>query len=134
MIVLPTALYALFFHANAIDVQRWASGGAGAGEPVRILRTDTGAASGWSGELESVLHAHAERRDAAQTLIRLLLEPLNAVHIRDACNPSRTGGLDLVAIGREGSDGILCVACAQIDLCVGYGNLCFAQDYGPVVG
>nr|WSX77724.1 type IV secretory system conjugative DNA transfer family protein [Streptomyces sp. NBC_00899] len=96
-----------WLHAAAVDglpfrqVHRWAAGGAAAAEAVRILRTDTGAASGWSGELESVLHAHHERRDAAQALIRQTLEPLNSVHIRDACNPARTGGLDLESWGAE---------------------------------
>ncbi|WP_328915117.1 MULTISPECIES: type IV secretory system conjugative DNA transfer family protein [unclassified Streptomyces] len=96
-----------WLHAAAVDgrpfrqVQRWASGGTAAGEAVRILRTDTGAVSGWSGELESVLHAHTERRDAAQALIRRTLEPLNSVHIRDACNPGRTGGLDLESFTAE---------------------------------
>jgi hypothetical protein len=96
-----------WLHAAAVggqpfrQVQRWAAGGVTAGEAVRILRTDVGAASGWSGELESVLHAHPERRDAAQALIRRLLEPLNAVHIRDACNPARTGGLDLESFTSE---------------------------------
>ncbi|WUH91840.1 type VI secretion protein [Streptomyces sp. NBC_00433] len=95
-----------WLHAAAVDgrpfrqVHRWAAGPAAA-EAVRILRTDTGAASGWSGELESVLHAHPERRDAAQALIRQTLEPLNSVHIRDACNPARTGGLDLESWGAE---------------------------------
>jgi hypothetical protein len=90
-----------WLHAAALDggpfrqVQRWAASGSAAGEAVRVLRTDTEAASGWSGELESVLHAHPERRDAAQALIRQILEPLNAVHIRDACNPPRSGGLDV---------------------------------------
>lgn len=96
-----------WLHAAAVDgrpfrqVHRWAAGGAAAADAVRILRTDTGAASGWSGELESVLHAHPERRDAAQALIRQTLEPLNSVHIRDACNPARTGGLDLESWGAE---------------------------------
>ncbi|WP_327289576.1 type IV secretory system conjugative DNA transfer family protein [Streptomyces sp. NBC_01198] len=96
-----------WLHAAAVDgrpfrqVHRWAAGGAAAADAVRILRTDTAAASGWSGELESVLHAHPERRDAAQALIRQTLEPLNSVHIRDACNPARTGGLDLESWGAE---------------------------------
>ncbi|MEV6013026.1 type VI secretion protein [Streptomyces sp. NPDC051976] len=96
-----------WLHAAAVDglpfrqVHRWAAGGAAAGEAVRILRTDTGAASGWSGELESVLHAHPERRDAAQALIRKTLEPLNSVHIRDACNPTRIGGLDMESFVAE---------------------------------
>ncbi len=96
-----------WLHAAAVDgrpfrqVQRWAAGGTAAGEAVRVLRADHAAASGWSGELESVLHAHPERRDAAQALIRRLLEPLNSVHIRDACNPSRTGGLDLESFTAE---------------------------------
>jgi hypothetical protein len=96
-----------WLHAAAVgglpfrQIQRWAAGGAAAGEPVRILRTDTGAASGWSGELESVLHAHPERRDAAQGLIRRITEPLNSVHIRDACSPGRTGGLDLESFTAE---------------------------------
>ncbi|CAG7616905.1 type VI secretion protein [Streptomyces bryophytorum] len=96
-----------WLHAAAVDgrpfrqVHRWAAGGAAAADAVRILRTDTGAASGWSGELESVLHAHPDRRDAAQALIRQTLAPLNSVHIRDACNPARTGGLDLESWGAE---------------------------------
>jgi hypothetical protein len=96
-----------WLHAAAVDglpfrqIHRWSAGGTAAGEAVRILRTDTGAASGWSGELESVLHAHPERRDAAQGLIRRVLEPLNSVHIRDACSPGRTGGLDLESFAAE---------------------------------
>lgn len=96
-----------WLHAAAVDgrpfhhVQRWAAGGTAAGEAVRVLRADHAAVPGWSGELESVLHAHPERRDAAQVLIRRLLEPLNSVHIRDACNPSRTGGLDLESFTAE---------------------------------
>ncbi|MFI1098576.1 type VI secretion protein [Streptomyces sp. NPDC020917] len=96
-----------WLHAAAVDgqpfrqIHRWAGGGATAGDAVRILRTDTGAASGWSGELESVIHAHPERRDAAQALIRRILEPLNAVHFRDACNPGRSGGLDLESFTTE---------------------------------
>jgi hypothetical protein len=96
-----------WLHAAAVDgrpfrqVQRWAAGGAAAGEAVRVLRTDRAAASGWSGELESVLHAHPERRDAAQALIRRALEPLNAVHIRDACSPGSSGGLDVESFAAE---------------------------------
>lgn len=108
-IVHTTAITLLrcWLHAAAVDgrpfrqVHRWAAGGAAAADAVRILRTDTGAASGWSGELESVLHAHPERRDAAQALIRQTLEPLNSVHIRDACNPARSGGLDLESWSAE---------------------------------
>lgn len=96
-----------WLHAAAVDglpfrqLHRWAASGTAAGEAVRILRTATAAASGWSGELESVLHAHPERRDAAQALIRRILEPLTAVHIRDACSPGRTGGLDLESFTAE---------------------------------
>jgi hypothetical protein len=96
-----------WLHAAAVDgqpfraIHRWAAGGATSGDAVRILRTDTGAASGWSGELESVVHAHPERRDAAQALIRRVMEPLNAVHFRDACNPGRTGRLDLESFASE---------------------------------
>lgn len=96
-----------WLHAAAVDglpfrqVQRWAGGNATAGEAVRILRTDPAAASGWSGELESVMHAHPERRDAAQALIRHLLEPLNSVHIRDACNPAKSGRLDVESFVAE---------------------------------
>jgi hypothetical protein len=96
-----------WLHAAAVDgrpfrqVQRWAAGGASAGEAVRVLRTDHAAAPGWSGELESVLHAHPERRDAAQALIRYTLEPLNSVHIRDACTPAKSGGLDLESFTAE---------------------------------
>ena len=48
-----------------------------------------GAASGWSGELESTLYAHPERRDAAQAADPSALSCLNSVHIRDACSPGR---------------------------------------------
>ncbi|MBM9508419.1 type IV secretory system conjugative DNA transfer family protein [Actinacidiphila acididurans] len=96
-----------WLHAAAVDgrpfrqVQRWAAGSTAAGEAVRILRTHVAAAGGWSGELESVLHAHPDRRDAALALIRHLLEPLNTVHIRDACSPTRAGGLDLESFVAE---------------------------------
>ncbi|BBA99146.1 hypothetical protein RVR_5648 [Actinacidiphila reveromycinica] len=96
-----------WLHAAAVDgrpfrqVQRWSAGGASAGEAVRVLRSDRAAASGWSGELESVLHAHPERRDAAQALIRRALEPLNSVHVRDACTPAKSGGLDLESFTAE---------------------------------
>ncbi|MCZ4120906.1 type IV secretory system conjugative DNA transfer family protein [Streptomyces sp. H39-S7] len=89
-----------WLHAAAVDglpfrqVHRWAAGGAAGGEAVRILRTARTAAAGWSGELESVLHAHPERRDAAQALIHRGLECLNSIHIRDACNPGRAGAPD----------------------------------------
>ncbi|WP_429141051.1 type IV secretory system conjugative DNA transfer family protein, partial [Bacillus safensis] len=76
------------------QVHRWA-GGASAQDAVRILRTHPKAASGWSGELESVLHAHTHRRDAAQALVHRALESLNSVHIRDACTPGRTDGLEV---------------------------------------
>lgn len=84
-----------WLHAAAVEglpfrqIHRWAGGGA-AQEPVRILRRHTAARAGWSGELESVLHAHADRRDAAQALIHRALECLGSVHIRDACNPTRS--------------------------------------------
>jgi hypothetical protein len=89
-----------WLHAAAVDgqpfrqVHRWAGGTSGQ-DAVRILRTHPKAASGWSGELESVLHAHADRRDAAQALVHRALESLNSVHIRDACNPGRADSLEL---------------------------------------
>ncbi|WP_406267302.1 type VI secretion protein [Actinacidiphila glaucinigra] len=89
-----------WLHAAAVDgqpfrqVHRWAGGSSGQ-DAVRILRTHPKAASGWSGELDSVLHAHTHRRDAAQALVHRALESLNSVHIRDACNPGRTDGLEL---------------------------------------
>ncbi|MFE2427101.1 type IV secretory system conjugative DNA transfer family protein [Streptomyces sp. NPDC059373] len=95
-----------WLHAAAIDglpfrqVHRWA-GGNGGQDAVRILRTHPKAATGWSGELESVLHAHTDRRDAAQALIHRTLESLNSVHIRDACNPGRADALDLESFVRE---------------------------------
>jgi hypothetical protein len=95
-----------WLHAAATDglpfrqVHRWA-GGNGAQDAVRILRTHTAASSGWSGELESVLHAHPDRRDTAQALVHRALESLNSVHIRDACNPSRSATLDVESFVRE---------------------------------
>ncbi|MDJ0345121.1 TraM recognition domain-containing protein [Streptomyces sp. H10-C2] len=96
-----------WLHAAGVDglpfrqVHRWAAGGAAGGEAVRILRTARTAAPGWSGELESILHAHPERRDAAQALIHRGLECLNSIHIRDACNPGRVGALDLESFVAE---------------------------------
>jgi len=89
-----------WLHAAAVDgvpfrqLHRWA-GGSGTGDAVRILRTSREAASGWSGELEATLSAHPERRDTAQEMIRQALAGLNSVHIRDACSPGRSDGLEL---------------------------------------
>ncbi len=89
-----------WLHAAAVDglpfrqLHRWASG-SGSGDAVRILRTARDAASGWSGELESTLHAHPERRDTALSVIRSALSGLNSLHIRDACSPGRSDALDL---------------------------------------
>lgn len=101
MFAAAETLLRCWLHAAAVDglpfrqVHRWAAGGAAGGEAVRILRTAHRAASGWSGELESVLHAHPDRRDTARALIHRALECLDSVHIRDACNPGRNGALDL---------------------------------------
>jgi TraM recognition site of TraD and TraG len=95
-----------WLHAAAVDglpfrqLHRWA-GGSGAADAVRILRTARDAASGWSGELESTLHAHPERRDAAQAAIRLALSGLDSLHIRDACGPGRSEVLDLESFVNE---------------------------------
>jgi hypothetical protein len=98
-----------WLHAAAIDglpfrqVHRWAgvTGASAAQDAVRILRTHPKAAPGWSGELESVLHAHTDRRDAAQALVHRTLESLGSVHIRDACNPGRADALDLESFIRD---------------------------------
>jgi hypothetical protein len=95
-----------WLHAAAVDslpfrqVHRWASG-SGTQEAVRILRTAAAARAGWSGELDSVLHAHPNRRDAARELIHRVLECLSSVHIRDACNPPRSGTLLLESLVDE---------------------------------
>ncbi len=95
-----------WLHAAAVDglpfrqLHRWAQG-SGSGDAVRILRTAREAASGWSGELESTLHAHPERRDAAQAAIQRALSGLNSVHIRDACSPGRSDGLDVESFVAE---------------------------------
>jgi hypothetical protein len=89
-----------WLHAAAVDglpfrqLHRWAAG-SGAGDAVRILRTARDAAPGWSGELESTLHAHPERRDTALAAIQTALSGLNSLHMRDACSPRRSDVLDL---------------------------------------
>ncbi|MGI5470168.1 type VI secretion protein [Streptomyces sp. CA-132043] len=97
-----------WLHAAAVDgrpfrqIHRWAQGSGAAHEPVRILRTNSKAASGRAGELESVLTAHPERRDMAQQLVARALAALSSVHIRDACNPGRADGLALESFVGEG--------------------------------
>jgi hypothetical protein len=83
-----------WLHAAAVagepfrEVHRWALAGH-AKDPVRILRTDTRAQAGASGELEATLTAHPERRTEAEELLRRMLNCTSRVHIRNACTPSR---------------------------------------------
>lgn len=96
-----------WLHAAAVaglpfrQVHRWAGGGA-AQEAVRILRTHSLARPGWSGELDSALHAHPDRRDAGQTIVHRALECLGSVHIRDACVPTRADAMWLESFISEG--------------------------------
>ncbi len=95
-----TTLLRCWLHAAAVDglpfrqLHRWAAG-SGSGDAVRILRTARGAAPGWSGELESTLHAYPERRETALAVIQSALSGLNSLHIRNACSPGRSDALDL---------------------------------------
>ncbi|MFH8347011.1 type VI secretion protein [Streptomyces sp. NPDC018045] len=103
-----TALLRCWLHAAAVDgrpfrqLHRWAHAKGAAHEPVRILRTNQKASAGQAGELESVLTAHAERRDAAQELVSRTLASLSSIHIRDACNPARSDALLLESFIDEG--------------------------------
>lgn len=96
-----------WLHAAAVDgrpfrqVHRWAMGG-NAHEPVRLLRTHPGAASGIAGLLESALTAHPERREVAQELTVRALTALASVHIREACTPNRADSLVLESFTGEG--------------------------------
>ncbi|MER5964858.1 type VI secretion protein [Streptomyces sp. NPDC002057] len=96
-----------WLHAAAVDgrpfrqVHRWAQG-AGAHEPVRILRSHPKAASGHAGLLESALTAHPESRRLAQELTARTLASLSSVHIREACTPNRTDSLALASFLPEG--------------------------------
>ncbi|MFE7547467.1 type IV secretory system conjugative DNA transfer family protein [Streptomyces gardneri] len=96
-----------WLHAAAVDgrpfrqVHRWAQG-AGAHEPVRILRSHPKAASGLAGLLESALTAHPESRRLAQELTARALAALSSVHIREACVPNRTDSLALASFLAEG--------------------------------
>ncbi|MFG2135206.1 type VI secretion protein [Streptomyces sp. NPDC048650] len=97
-----------WLHAAAIDgrpfrqLHRWAHATGAAQEPVRILRTSPKASGGQAGELESVLTAHAERREMAKELIGHALTALSSIHIRDACNPPRADSLILESFLDEG--------------------------------
>ncbi|BDM73010.1 hypothetical protein HEK616_64970 [Streptomyces nigrescens] len=97
-----------WLHAAAVDgrpfrqLHRWAHAAGGAQEPVRILRTSAQASAGQAGELESVLTAHAERREAAKELVGRALAALSSIHIRDACNPLRADSLLLESFIDEG--------------------------------
>ncbi|MDV9190045.1 type IV secretory system conjugative DNA transfer family protein [Streptomyces sp. SR27] len=96
-----------WLHAAAVDgrpfrqVHRWAQG-AGAHEPVRILRSHPKAASGHAGLLESALTAHPESRRLAQELTARALGALSSIHIREACTPNRTDSLALASFLPEG--------------------------------
>ncbi|WP_406060468.1 type IV secretory system conjugative DNA transfer family protein [Streptomyces sp. NBC_01077] len=96
-----------WLHAAAVDgrpfrqVHRWAQG-AGAHEPVRILRSHPKAASGHAGLLESALTAHPESRRLAQELTARALASLSSIHIREACTPNRTDSLALASFLPEG--------------------------------
>ncbi|MFI0989931.1 type IV secretory system conjugative DNA transfer family protein [Streptomyces exfoliatus] len=96
-----------WLHAAAVDgrpfrqVHRWAQG-AGAHEPVRILRSHPKAASGYAGLLESALTAHPESRRLAQELTARALAALSSIHIREACTPNRTDSLALASFVPEG--------------------------------
>ncbi|MFE3887373.1 TraM recognition domain-containing protein [Streptomyces lydicus] len=97
-----------WLHAAAVDgrpfrqLHRWAHTTGAAQEPVRILRTSAKASGGQAGELESVLTAHPERREAAQQLVGRALTSLSSIHIRDACNPLRTDSALLESFIDEG--------------------------------
>ncbi|MFG2830173.1 TraM recognition domain-containing protein [Streptomyces sp. NPDC048434] len=97
-----------WLHAAAVDgrpfrqLHRWAHTAGAAQEPVRILRTSAKSSAGQAGELESVLTAHPERREAAQQLIGRALAALSSIHIRDACNPLRTDSVILESFIAEG--------------------------------
>ncbi|MFE6741676.1 type IV secretory system conjugative DNA transfer family protein [Streptomyces tubercidicus] len=97
-----------WLHAAAVDgrpfrqLHRWAHATGAAQEPVRILRTSSKASAGQAGELESVLTAHPERREAAQALIGRALTALSSIHIRDACTPLRADSVLLESFIDEG--------------------------------
>lgn len=97
-----------WLHAAAIDgrpfrqLHRWAHAAGAAQEPVRILRTSPKASGGQAGELESVLTAYTERREAAHQLAGRALTALSSIHIRDACNPLRADSALLESFIDEG--------------------------------
>lgn len=97
-----------WLHAAAVDgrpfrqLHRWAHATGAAQEPVRILRTSAKASAGQAGELESVLTAYAERREAAQQLANRALTALSSIHIRDACTPLRADSALLESFIDEG--------------------------------
>ncbi|WP_377270554.1 TraM recognition domain-containing protein [Peterkaempfera sp. SMS 1(5)a] len=100
-----------WLHAAALDgrpfrqVHRWA-GGHGTRDAVRILRTDHGAAEGWSGELEAALapaqHATGgQLMDAARELLARTLSSLEELHVLQSCTPSMTDRLDVESLLAE---------------------------------
>ncbi|WP_407550726.1 type VI secretion protein [Streptomyces sp. Pv4-95] len=97
-----------WLHAAAVEgrpfrqLHRWAHTTGAAQEPVRILRTHPKSSAGQAGELESVLTAHAERREMAKELVNRSLAALSSIHIRDACNPLRADSLVLESFVDEG--------------------------------
>lgn len=96
-----------YLHAAAVDgrtvrhVHRWAQGSQ-VQDAVRILRTNSKAASGTAGELESALTSHPERRDMAQELTTRALSSLFTVNVRESCTPNRSDTVALDSFVPEG--------------------------------
>ncbi|MCF6524216.1 type VI secretion protein [Streptomyces sp. JJ36] len=96
-----------WLHAAALageqfrQVHRWAQSGSSK-DAVRVLRTDAAAAAGAAGELEAVLTAYPERREAATEVIRRALRSMTQLHIRNACAAARADRLAQESFVTEG--------------------------------
>jgi type IV secretory pathway TraG/TraD family ATPase VirD4 len=101
------AVIRCYLHAAALDgrpirqVLRWTANPADL-EPVRILRTASGAAEGWGEELEEQTSADARQRGSVWAGVRRAFDSLADPRVLDACSPTLGNAFDPESFIREG--------------------------------
>lgn len=94
-----------FLHAAALDARtasdlyRWSLDPAAAGEAVRILHANSGAAAGWADALDAIIHVDPRTRDNSWAGIRVALSPLADPRVLAAVTPNHGQEFDPHTIG-----------------------------------